>query len=578
MSESDFEPTADVKKHLSQAQMWTYHGREFAAPTFELGESPAGCMYSTVTDLAKFMTVVFADGKGPKGAILKPEALKAMLTPQFEKEGAKTGFGLGFMLGDLDGHKRIGHGGAIYGFSTELAMLPDKKLGVVVIANKDVTNRVTTRLADLTLRYLLAVQERIPRPEPNEQKQLERELARKLAGKYGEDSPHELIELSGKLYHLPPNGGFLSEVRKTGSDYVLAGPLGNGATFRFRDTTMIWNLPKQKPLPRAETKDALPAQVPEHFRGLIGEYGWDHNTLCVFEKDGKLWTLIEWFYLYPLVEESKDIYGFPAEGGLYHGEKLIFKRDARGKATQLEAASVVFKRRVLDGEDGRTFRIKPVKPVEELRKEAMAATPPEEKGEFRDSDLVELATLDPTIKIELRYASDNNFLGTPLYPKSAKAYMQRPAAEALVRVSKALAAKGYGLLVFDPYRPWSVTKMFWDATPENMHMFVADPSKGSRHNRGCAVDLTLYDLKTGKTIEMVSGYDEFSDRAYPNYWGGTSRQRWYRELLRRAMEDEGFTVYEAEWWHFDYKDWKSYRIGNESFEELTQSRKGAKKD
>jgi serine beta-lactamase-like protein LACTB len=112
--------------------------------------------------------------------------------------------------------------------------------------------------------------------------------------------------------------------------------------------------------------------------------------------------------------------------------------------------------------------------------------------------------------------------------------------------------------------------MFWDATPEKFHMFVADPSKGSRHNRGCAVDLTLYDLKTGKPVQMVSGYDEFSDRAYPNYLGGTSRQRWHRELLRRAMEDAGFSVYEAEWWHFDFKDWRSYRIGNQNFEELAR--------
>ena len=156
-------------------------------------------------------------------------------------------------------------------------------------------------------------------------------------------------------------------------------------------------------------------------------------------------------------------------------------------------------------------------------------------------------------------------MGTPLYPNTAKAYMQKPAAEAVARVNKALVSKGYGLWVFDAYRPWAVTKMFWEATPEKLRTFVADPSKGSRHNRGCAVDLTLYDLKTGKPVEMVSGFDEFSDRAYPNYWGGTSRQRWHRELLRRAMEDEGFTVYEAEWWHFDYKDWRSYGIGNQTF-------------
>jgi serine beta-lactamase-like protein LACTB len=448
--------------------------------------------------------------------------------------------------------------------------LPDSKLGVVVIANKDVTNRVTSRVADAILMQLSAAKEGKAAPVANEQQAVPRELARRFAGKYGENKVHELFEANGKLYYLSPAGGFVSEVRLSGFDLVLAGALGNGSTLRCNGSTLIFNAPKERANRRLPDSASAPADAANHFRGLIGEYGWDHNTLFIFEKDAKLHALIEWFFLYPLEEETKDVYRFPTDGGLYHGEKLIFKRDEHGKATQVEAASVVFKRRVLDGEDGKTFRITPVKAVEELRKIASAAKPPEEKGEFRPSALVELTSLDPTIKTDLRYASDNNFLGTPLYPKSAKAYMQRSAAEALVTVSKAIAAKGYGLWVFDSYRPWMVTKMFWDATPEKFHNFVADPLKGSRHNRGCAVDLTLYELKTGKPVEMVSGYDEFSDRAYPNYWGGTSRQRWYRELLRRAMEDAGFTVYEAEWWHFDYKDWRSYRIGNQTFEELAR--------
>jgi serine beta-lactamase-like protein LACTB len=110
--------------------------------------------------------------------------------------------------------------------------------------------------------------------------------------------------------------------------------------------------------------------------------------------------------------------------------------------------------------------------------------------------------------------------------------------------------------------------MFWDATPEHFHIFVADPSKGSRHNRGCAVDLTLYDRKTGKPIEMTGGYDEMSDRSYPEYPGGTSSQRWHRDLLRHSMEAEGFNVYEAEWWHFDYRDWRQYPILNLAFAEI----------
>ncbi len=146
--------------------------------------------------------------------------------------------------------------------------------------------------------------------------------------------------------------------------------------------------------------------------------------------------------------------------------------------------------------------------------------------------------------------------------------MQKPAAEAVVRVHKKLDEQGYGLLVYDGYRPWSVTKMFWDATPEKQRVFVADPGQGSRHNRGCAVDLTLYDRKTGKPVEMVGGYDEMSDRSYPDYLGGTSLQRYHRDLLRRAMQEGGFTVYEAEWWHFDYKDWRKYPILNKTFEQL----------
>jgi|SRR5579864_1859380 len=214
-----------------------------------------------------------------------------------------------------------------------------------------------------------------------------------------------------------------------------------------------------------------------------------------------------------------------------------------------------------------TFRITPVRPVEELRKEALAAQPPGENGPFRRPELVEIKGLDPTIKLDIRYATTNNFLSTPMYSQ-ARAFMQRPAAEALVRAHHELKKQGYGLLIHDAYRPWYVTKMFWDATPKDKHIFVADPQEGSKHNRGCAVDLTLYDLKTGKAVQMPSGYDEMSERAYADYSGGTAEERARRAILRKAMEKEGFTVYPQEWWHFDYKDWKQYPVINVRFEEM----------
>ncbi len=149
-----------------------------------------------------------------------------------------------------------------------------------------------------------------------------------------------------------------------------------------------------------------------------------------------------------------------------------------------------------------------------------AQEPPKEAGTFRKPDLVELVNLDRTIKLDIRYATANNFLGRPVYTE-ARAFLQRPAAEALVRANKVLRKNGYGLIIHDGYRPWSVTKIFWDATPADKKEFVADPAQGSRHNRGCAVDLSLYDLKTGKEVEMPSGYDEMTERSHINFAGGT---------------------------------------------------------
>jgi D-alanyl-D-alanine dipeptidase len=214
-----------------------------------------------------------------------------------------------------------------------------------------------------------------------------------------------------------------------------------------------------------------------------------------------------------------------------------------------------------------SFRITPLRPVPELRAEALNASPPQEQGNFRKPDLVELTRLDPTIKLDVRYATTNDFLGTPLYTQ-ARAFLQRPAAEALVRAHRELKAVGYGLIIHDGYRPWYVTKIFWDATPDDKKIFVANPAEGSRHNRGCAVDLSLYDLKTGKEVEMPSGYDEMTERAYANYAGGTAEERARRALHKQAMEKQGFAVNPDEWWHFDYKDWKQYPILNKKFEDL----------
>lgn len=192
---------------------------------------------------------------------------------------------------------------------------------------------------------------------------------------------------------------------------------------------------------------------------------------------------------------------------------------------------------------------------------------PKEKRQFKPTDLVELIKIDPTLKLDIRYATKNNLAGRVVYTQP-RAFLQRDAALAVAAVNRELKPLGYGLLIFDGYRPWRVTKLFWDVTKPQDRQFVANPKNGSRHNRGCAVDLSLYDLKTGKEVEMTGAYDEMSERSYPSYTGGTAKQRRLRDLLRSKMEAHGFTVFKVEWWHFDYKDWKMYRISDVPFEKL----------
>ncbi|MEW6322721.1 MAG: M15 family metallopeptidase [Acidobacteriota bacterium] len=190
--------------------------------------------------------------------------------------------------------------------------------------------------------------------------------------------------------------------------------------------------------------------------------------------------------------------------------------------------------------------------------------PPVDPQATRTPDLVELVMLDASIKLDIRYATADNFIGRPVYPE-ARAFLQRPAAEALVAAHRDLAAHGYGLLIHDGYRPWSITKLFWEMTPPDLREFVADPASGSKHNRGCAVDLTMYDLATGQAVTMPSGYDEMTRRAYPDYRGGAPDARGRRDLLRHVMERHGFTVEPNEWWHFNYRDWQTYPIADVPF-------------
>ncbi len=568
---SAFEPAPQLAGGLAKGFMWTYDGRVFPAPTFSPGPVPAEGLDSTVADFGRFITVLLDGGRGPGGQVLKPDTLSDMETPRLDQHSVLTPFGIGFALGSLDGHRVVGHDGAIYGFATSLEALPDDRLGAVAVTTMDSANAVTDRIVHEALRLMLAARAHHPLPELFPTTPVEPDLARRMEGRYVHlgESIMDLEERQGKLTMLPARRGYQTELRRLGNHLIVDDRLAYGAEFLPQEDAI------QTGLYRMERRDIpKPDPAPDQWGGLIGEYGWDYDTLYILEKDGKLIALIGWLEYDPLTEESRDVFRFP-DDGLYDHEPAVFTRDATGYATEVRIGGVAFKRRPIagptSGEAGPVFRIQPLKPVDELRRQALASRPPPESGEFLKPDLVELVKLDPSIKLDIRYASTRNFLSAPMY-QEARAFMQRPAAEAVVRANRKLKVLGCGLLIHDAYRPWYVTKMFWDATPDEDHIFVANPQEGSRHNRGCAVDLTLFDLKTGQPVPMVGGYDEMSERSYPFYPGGTSLERWNRRLLRHAMEAEGFTVYDFEWWHFDYKDWRRYPILNVRFDEIRSGR------
>ncbi len=195
--------------------------------------------------------------------------------------------------------------------------------------------------------------------------------------------------------------------------------------------------------------------------------------------------------------------------------------------------------------------------------------PPQPDG-LRRPDLVELVSLDPTVRLDIRYARRDNFVGRAVYSES-RAFLQRPAAEALIRIHQSLKPEGLGLLVFDGYRPWSVTRLFWEITPPAQRGFVADPRRGSRHNRGCAVDLTLFDRSSGDPVPMPSDFDEMTERSHLDYGGGSEQDRANRQRLHEAMTSGGFNDFAPEWWHYDYHEWDRYPVLDLSFTDILAS-------
>ncbi len=316
----------------------------------------------------------------------------------------------------------------------------------------------------------------------------------------------------------------------------------------------------------AQSTDLPPSAPSPDVTALMGHYGPSEREAIVFERNGRAYIRFgsSTRRLEPLGADTNDTRTFYVRNLGALGDTLTFTI-ASGRAMALYGRGRMG-RRPIGPADGDVFRIAPVRPVAQILREAETVTPPGFVSRSADHQLVDLSTI-PGVKLDVRYATDDNFMGAALYPFEG-AYAHKPAADALASVARELSAYDIGLIVHDAYRPWSVTWAFWQATPNSQKLYVANPADGSRHNRGAAVDVGLYRLSTGIPVALPSDYDEFTPRAHLDYVGGTSEQRWYRALIQRVMRDNGFSSLSAEWWHFDLRNWRDFPILNVSFDDL----------
>lgn len=324
---------------------------------------------------------------------------------------------------------------------------------------------------------------------------------------------------------------------------------------------------------------AVPDDAPKDIKYILGFYYGNGENILIRENNGRLELLYRTAQedrsfaaanLYPLSKVHFDSYTLQESGPMSNTEAGVrFERDTDGYGISCRVGGNTYSRYFLgttQGERAKPFRLeeRSAEDWAKLRTEAAKAAVPAALAAGEQAQLVDAASV-AGVKVNSVYAGSDNLFGAPLY-STPKLFVAKDAAAALGRVQQRLAPYGYGLVLWDAYRPWSVSKLANLALPEGKKDMLEDPEvKGSVHNTGNAVDVGLYSLDSGEELDMGCGFDEPSLRQYASYAGGTSRERYLRSLLREEMELQGFKGIEMEWWHFEFGDCSKFahlNVGN----------------
>ena len=310
-----------------------------------------------------------------------------------------------------------------------------------------------------------------------------------------------------------------------------------------------------------------PKDCPKDLKYILGMYYGNGEMFLLRENNGEVELVYRFGQndytfagsnVYPLYKEHFDSYTINESGPLNHLDAAVrIERSREGYGVSCSVGGNRYSRRFFAGENGRPFRFAPVSDWQALKTAANAAVMPAQLGAGQQAQLVDLAQTVPGLKFDLRYAQADNCFGQAL-TDDQRAFLDADAAQALAQAQQYLKPYGYGILVWEAYRPWSVSKLAYDALPADKKSMLPAPDIGFSHNTGHSIDVSLYLLATGENAGMISGFDEPSVRQYASFAGGTTLERYRRDLLRSVMQMAGFTASETEWWHFDYGDIKGF--------------------
>lgn len=267
--------------------------------------------------------------------------------------------------------------------------------------------------------------------------------------------------------------------------------------------------------------------------------------------------------IFPLLKNRFDSYTINEEGPILAAEAPVhFERDTDGNGTVCKIGGKRFTRNFFPGEGHKIFRLEDNPNYQSLKNSAQQASMPVKLKQGQTAKLISIKSVVPSVKFALHYAGTENIFGSPLYDIT-QAYADTETAAALQKVAGKLAGLGYGLLIWEAYRPWYISKLASDLLPKDKKHMLPLPDKGEDRNTGRAVDVSLYDLQSGEAVDMISGFDEVSVRQFPNYTGGTEQQRNLRDVLAGIMKDAGFLQGKEEWWHFTFgktDNWQKLNI------------------